>query len=185
MNHRKWSLLLLTLASLTLEAFGATVTVNWTNPTTYTDGTPLPASAITRTRIEYGTCAGTAFGTKAGEFIATGSATTATSPNLAPGTWCFRALTTANGLESAPTNAVSTVLVQPPPNPPTGLTVSATVAMTVIKQRDRFVMLPVGTVPAGTACDTSQSVNGYYVVPRSAVTWSGNVRPEVVVAQCG
>ena len=45
-------------------------------------------------------------------------------------------------------------------------------------------MLPVGTAPAGTQCDTTQSVNGYYVVPRAAVIWSGTIKPPVVVASC-
>jgi hypothetical protein len=55
----------------------------------------------------------------------------------------------------------------------------------VIKTKNRFVLLPVGTVPANTPCDTTQSVNGHYAVPRDAVTWSGTVEPDVVVAQCG
>jgi len=174
----------LVLLALAPAATAATVTVDWTNPAFNTDGTPLAASSITRTRIEYGTCAGAAFGTKAGEFVTAGAVITATSPNLAAGTYCFRAFTTAGGVESDPTGAVQAVVAPPKPNPPANLRAAARVAYTVIKQRDRFVMLPVGTVPAETACDPAQGVNGYNVVPRAAVSWSGNVRPDVVVAQC-
>ena len=58
------------------------------------------------------------------------------------------------------------------------------VVYTVVKQVDRFIMLPVGTVASGTECIADQTVNGYKVIPRSAVQWSGSVRPDVVVAVC-
>jgi len=64
------------------------------------------------------------------------------------------------------------------------LTVTDLTAFYVIAQRDKFVMLAVGNVPAGTACDETQPVVGHYVVPRDTVTWAGTVQPEVVVAKC-
>lgn len=113
-------LIALLVAFVSLPAFAATVNVTWTNPVEYTDNTPLPSSAISRTRIEYGTCAaGNAFGTKAGDFISSGNDTAETSPNLAPGTYCFRAYTTASGIESAASNVSSSVVPQPAPKPPT------------------------------------------------------------------
>ncbi len=54
----------------------------------------------------------------------------------------------------------------------------------VIKRPDQFLLLVVGNVPAGTACDPEQSVAGKYVVPFDAVNWTGTVRPPVVVADC-
>lgn len=108
------------LALLAFPVLAATVTVSWTNPTAYTDNSPLPASAITRTRIEYGTCAaGGAFGTRAGEFVSAGNDTSEASPNLAPGTYCLRAYTTASGVESVASNIASVAVVQPAPRPPT------------------------------------------------------------------
>jgi hypothetical protein len=57
-----------------------------------------------------------------------------------------------------------------------------------LRQTDRLVMLPVGTVPGQTACDPNNGVVAagvsYYAVPTSAVTWSGTTRPEVVFAKC-
>jgi hypothetical protein len=143
------------------------------------------------TRIEYGTCVGTApnytFGTKAGEATFNAPATSGTIPGHSAGTTvCFRAYSRlASLVESDPTGVVYRVFAPAKPMPPSGLTVTELVAYTVVKQKDRFVMLPVGTIPGSTECDTSQSVNGYYVVPRSVVTWSGSVKPDVVVAKCG
>lgn len=112
---------LLALLSLlvTLPALAAPVTVRWTNPTSYVDDSALASADITRTRIEYGSCVGAAFGTKAGEFISAGNDTSEVSPSLAPGTHCFRAYTTAKGVESATSNVSSAVVPQPAPKPPT------------------------------------------------------------------
>jgi hypothetical protein len=107
------------LCALGYPALAATVDVTWQNPTSYTDGSALAASAITRTRIEYGTCVSGAFGVKGGEFISTGNDTTEVSPNLAPGVYCLRAYTTASGVESAASNIASVTVVQPAPRPPT------------------------------------------------------------------
>jgi hypothetical protein len=103
----------------TFPAMAGTVTASWTNPTSYTDGSPLAATAITRTRIEYGTCAGlNVFGTKLGEFVSTGSDTSEVSPNLQPGTYCFRAFLTASGAESVATSTDDAVILQPAPRAP-------------------------------------------------------------------
>jgi hypothetical protein len=167
-----------------VEAQAATATLTWTQPTTATDGSALTGAAVlTSNRVEWGSCNGTAFGTKSGEKTLTPPATT-TTVTVGTGTWCFRVYATnANG-ESGPSNVAQKVVVPPPPNPPSSLTVSNLTAYAVVKQVDKFVMTPVGTVPAATACITDQYVNGYYVVPRAAVTWSGTVKPDVVVAEC-
>jgi len=90
----------------------------------------------------------------------------------------------SNGEESAYSNEV--VKTQPAgPLPPVVITQDQTV-FNVIKQPNRFVLLPIGTVPSGTVCDPNQSVNGYGAVPTDAVVWSpgSTVRPVVVVARC-
>lgn len=162
--------------------------LTWTLATQNTDGTAIPASgagSLTSTRVEWGSCSGSNFGTKAGDQLVAAPAMTYTVTGLAPGTHCFRAYSrNTYGQESAPTNAVSKVIATPVPQPPTGLTVTATVAYQVIGTPDKFALLPVGTVPADTACDATQSVNGYYAVPRAAVTWYGSVKPQIVVAAC-
>ncbi len=162
--------------------------LTWTLATQNTDGTAIPASgptSLASTRVEWGSCSGSNFGTKAGEQTVAKPAVTYTVTNLAPGTYCFRAYSrTVAGVESAPTNVVSKTLLQAPPNPPGNLAVADLVVYQVIGTPDRFGFNPVGTVPAGTACDPTQSINGRYAVPRAAVTWYGSVKPQVVVAQC-
>lgn len=176
----------LCLGAMPTHAGDAVLT--WTLATQNTDGTAIPASgptSLASTRVEWGTCSGSNFGTKAGEQVVAKPATTYTITNLAPGTYCFRAYSrTVAGVESAPTNAVTKTILQAPPNPPGNLAVADLVVYQVIGTPDAFALLPVGTVPAGTACDPSQSINGRYAVPRAAVTWYGSVKPQVVVAQC-
>jgi hypothetical protein len=107
------------LMLVAFPSFAGTVTASWANPTTYSDNSSLPVSAITRTRIEYGTCAGVnVFGTKLGEFVSLGNDTSEVSPNLQPGTYCFRALTTASGAESSVSSTDDAVILQVAPRPP-------------------------------------------------------------------
>ena len=60
------------------------------------------------------------------------------------------------------------------------------VVYTVVKQPNRFVLLPIGTVPPGTTCDPNNTVNGHMVVPTEDVVWTSETgsRPVVVVAPC-
>jgi hypothetical protein len=80
-------------------ANAGTVIVSWDNPTLNTDDTAIAATqgepeALQTWRIEYGTCAGTAFGTKLGEFVrvraAAGLPLTSATQNLPAGNKCFR-----------------------------------------------------------------------------------------------
>lgn len=77
-------------------------------------------------------------------------------------------------------------------NPPTNFVVSPdnVVAWGFQLSRDRFALVPVGTVEPGTVCDTTQNVvdkvqGSKFVVPRASVVWAGSVRPQVVFASCG
>lgn len=162
--------------------------LTWTLATQNTDGTAIPASgptSLASTRVEWGSCSGSNFGTKAGEQVVAKPTTTYTITNLSAGTYCFRAYSrTVAGVESAPTNVVSKTILQAPPNPPGNLAVADLVVYQFIGTDDAVALLPVGTVPAGTPCDPAQSVNGRYAVPRAAVSWYGNVKPRVVFAQC-
>lgn len=171
-QHRPAIIVVLALLLVSLvmcsRAHAGTATVSWTHPTTYTDGSALALTDISQTRIEYGTCAGTAFGTKAGEQIATGTATTVTITNLAVGTWCFRGYTTAKGVESGPSVVASKVVPQAATNPPTLSTIT-TVAYSVIKWRTQYALIPAGTVPLGTACQSNMQLAGLYEIPTSAV----------------
>ena len=181
-----WAAFALCLSASPANAGDAALT--WTLATQNTDGSAIPASgptSLAATRVEWGTCSGSNFGTASGQQIVATPATTYTITGLAAGVWCFRAYSrTVAGLESAPTNAVTKTILQAPPQPPGNLTVAALVVYQFIGTTDAIALNPVGTVPAGTACDPSQSVNGRYAVPRAAVSWYGSVRPRVVFAQC-
>lgn len=162
------------------DAFAADVRLNWTPPTQNTDGTPV---ALKGYSIHFGSTADALTQTRA---VNVPSASSANVTGLNPGTYffCVKAISTAD-LSSACSNVVSKVIAPAAPNPPTGLTVQELVAYQVIGTLDKFVLLPVGTVAADTVCDTSQSVNGMFVVPREAVTFYGSVKPQAVVAKCG
>jgi hypothetical protein len=105
------------LLLVSFAASAGTATVSWTNPTTYTDGTALVAADITSTTVEYGSCVGTSFGVKAGQSVVTGAGTSVVI-TLVPGTYCFRAATTAKGVTSGFSNVATKTIVQPAPNPP-------------------------------------------------------------------
>ena len=192
-NWSSWAACIALSAVFVLSAFPLTATagdaaLTWTLATQNTDGSAIPASgptSLAATRVEWGTCSGSAFGTVAGQQTVATPATTYTITGLAAGVWCFRAYSrTVAGLESAPTNVVTKTILQSPPQPPGNLTVAALTVYQFIGTTDAITLLAVGTVPAGTACDPAQSVNGRYAVPRAAVTWYGSVRPRVVFAQC-
>jgi hypothetical protein len=174
------------LAFFVLPLQAATLNLTWTNPTTNSDGSALALSAITATRLEYGSCVGTAFGTKAGEWTQTGNVAASVSPNLTPGTYCFRAYTRVGALESVASNVATKTISQPPPSPPTNLVADPgnLVAYGISQTPDKLTTFPVGTVMAGVVCDSGTTLNGLYKVPRGSVAWAGNVMPAVVFANC-
>ena len=99
---------------VSFSAFGATL--NWTHPTSYSDGSALEWSN------------GTTFGTVAGSQVVTGTANTATAPDPAAGSSrCYRVKTTVvaakGGQTSDPSNVACVNRPFPKPNPPTLLEV--------------------------------------------------------------
>jgi hypothetical protein len=134
-------------------AFAGEATVTWTNPTTRTDGSALLSSQIGSTRVEWGTCSGSAFGTAQGNQSTTGAATSATINNLAPGTYCFRAATIDTaGLQSGWSNIASKVVPVAPPTPPVIVTVATTAYVFKLGWRGAVRLVQSGTVPLGVAC---------------------------------
>ena len=104
-------------------ARAADATVSWTHPTLNTDGSPIPstgAGSISNTRIEYGSCAGAAFGTKAGEVNVAAPASSTTIIGLAAATtYCFRGYSrNSYGIESMASAVVNKLFPAPTPNPP-------------------------------------------------------------------
>jgi hypothetical protein len=108
---------------------------------------------------------------------------------LPPGTWHFAMTAYSADGESVRTGTVTRDIAQPaPPQPPTSVTLTARPAYTIKQTQDNVAVVPVGSVPAATACDATRGVivtgKPYYRVPVSAVSWIGTVRPVVVFADC-
>lgn len=184
------TILTLVLILFSVNIFAAdTAKVSWTGPTQDTNNNPLTgATAIVKYQVFHSTSPITASsGVTPVEVDATVNNYTFTLEGGDNGLlYYFRVKachsTLCSDFSSEATKFIAADIV--PPLPPGDLTVSDTTAYTVVKQRDKFVMLPVGTVPNGTKCISDQTINGFYVVPRATVTWSGTVKPEVVVALC-
>jgi len=189
--NRLFSLLLL-LPTIT---FATVVTISWTNPTTYTDGSALPGTDIGSTTVQYGPCSTTtplSVTTVAGTFTAQGGTTHAQSPDLPAGTYCFQAIT--NSLSQG--SSVASVAVKdaiaknagaPALATPTNqLVTSGTAVYLATLIDDGWAFTQVGTVPVGTPCDATQGVNQYNEVPQKGVTvtWQTAVQPRSIVALC-
>jgi hypothetical protein len=167
---------------LMMSSVAHALQVCWTAPTENVDGSDL--DDLFGYRIYYG-----ASSRDYDSIILIGDAAATCHQWVpAPGDY-FIAMTAIDddGNESAYSNEVlkNEPVPDPGPLPPVILAQEETV-YTVVKQPDRFVLIPIGTVPAGTPCDPNQSVNGLGVVPNVAVVWApgSTVRPIVVVAQC-
>lgn len=166
----------------TTTASGQNLTLKWVAPTTYVTG----AAIASGTAITYNV-----YGAPQGQTLAqlqTGvTALTNTQSNVPYGTQCYAVSATVAGVESAQTTPAC-VTLNPPATPPSGLTVTVSVtantAYTLIKEPDKLVFLPVGTVPPGTQCILTEFADGYFVVPRASVTFTGNVQPPAVFAKC-
>lgn len=150
------------------KVYADDVTLTWTNPTgqeTCSDAGPLPDLA----------------GTRIWQLVAEINdplVETYTIPGQLPGEYTYVSTSFTDGGEQSRISGSATKTV-------TDFTVTEGTVKTVVRTNDRFLLLPVGTVPLGTSCDVNNSVNGHYAVPRDQVTWSGNVQPQVVVAECG
>ena len=105
--------ILLSLASVSMAG---DVTVGWTPPTQYQDGSPLPANEIQNYIIYWGTDGVT----YPNQQTVAGDQTSLLLTDLAPGTYYLVARTVAtNGISSANSNQVSKqVLTDSPPNAP-------------------------------------------------------------------
>lgn len=180
-------LILLTLVGLCVHrADAADISGSFTYPTQFEDGTPLSLSQIAAVRVEYGSCAGSAFGTKAGEVSVTPPTTAFTITGLAPGTYCLRAYTrtvaAAGGLDSAPTGVVSKVIPFPPPKPPVFVTVAVIAGMLQVPvysiSANGKLSTLMGFIDAGKACAEpillTYRGSAFREVSRADVKWWGS-----------
>ena len=166
--------------------------VSWIPPTTNVDGTPIPATgpgSLSEYELYYSTNLATV--DAAIPIIIPATNTTTYRINGQPNSTYYYKMRATNvaGLKSdytaAATNTINFTTAQDTVTVDVlAFSTTETVVYNVVKRTNGFVMVSVGTVPLNTPCDMTQSVNGYYVVPVSAVTWSGTVKPVVVVARC-
>ena len=181
-------ILIIAYFALAISDAFAEPTLTWVAPTQNVDNTPIPATGP-------GSLDGfKVYATPTGPFssaqvydITDQALRTVTLTGLAPGVWNFN-MTAYNveGGESAHTPNV-TATVATVPKPPTGMSFSTyeVGVYNLVKKNNGFTMIYVGQVPLNTPCDPLQNVNGFNAVPVSAVTsWSGTVRPIVVLAKC-
>ena len=188
------SLIVAWVCFMSMTAFAADAVVSWTNPTQNTDGSAIPASgagSLTGTRVEYGTCNGTAFGSSAGSVTVNAPATTVTIPGFAAGaTNCFRAFARNTfGNESLASNVVAKTFPTPTPNPPVlSATITVAYELNGIKN-DGTIMLgrAVGQVELGAPClDYVFETNKgrYYGIDRQYVKMVREPKSPMVVTKC-
>lgn len=193
---------ILFLLVLSTGAQAADITLSWTNATRNDDATtenpqgtliptdPTNPNALATTTVYWGACDVNDYPVAPlqEQSIATtvpGQAESMQVIITTPGRWCFVGThTNVAGNESDLSNPVFRIVASVP-QPPQNLTVQAMTVYYVIQRENRFVMLPVGTIDAGTPCSSTEYVNGYFAVDRNLVQWSSGTRPLVVVAQCG
>ncbi len=163
-----WGVVGMLLLSTAIVAKAGEAELSWTPPTSNCDGTPL--TDLDKYRIYWGV--------KTTDVAA--SVTSYPIMKLPPGDWWFSvAAVNASGDESQFVTVKKTV------QPSEFVTTSDTV-YTFVKADGGILVLPtLHKVPVGTQCDATQSVNGKYILPRSAVTWSGSARPVAVLGDCG
>lgn len=175
MTTRQWKNLMvlvlafwLVLMLVPVVAKAGEVTLSWTNPTqqeSCTNAGPLPDLAGTRIWMRVAE-------------IDDPTAESVTLPALLPGTYQYVATSyDADGHESRVTQKAEKVIDT------FKVGVDNTV-YTTVKAEGKFLLIATGTVPEGTDCSTTQSVNGHYVVDPDLVAWSGTVSTFTPVAKC-
>ena len=179
-------LLLIGLAVMTCAQAGE-INVYWTNPTTNTDGTAIPASgagSLTGTRVQYGSCSGTAFGVMTAERVAAAPATTVSFTGVAPGTHCVRAFArNTYDSESVASNVASKIIPAPVPGAPVVSTV-ATTAYEIRVSKSGLRLLVAGSIALGEPC-ISQASDGLWFVGQAQVALKSSYRGGALVARCG
>lgn len=197
-------LALLTGLLFSFAVAAETKTVTWTNATTNTDGTTIPATgtgSLVRTVVEYGTRNGTAFGTKQGEIFVAAPATTLQLNLVVIQQYALRAFhcntyagTTfvANGVGCSDfSNVALTEVLPPKPRAPATLattTAAAPTAWAITVTRDAIVALEVGVVPPDIECGDQYvlplNTNVLTIVPLDRVELFDGAEPQAVFAEC-
>lgn len=184
-------LLAIFLLSISAAHAGSQV-VEFTLPTKTTTGDPVPATgpeALVSVRVERGNCPGIPF-VKIDSITVPAAQLKATFTGIAPQLWCYRgfAINTANQ-ESTATTVGNAIAMPTAPAAPEGLKVQDFTIFQAVGTSSGLAMLPVGTVPALTACNGANFIvaggKTYYNIARStAIVWFGSVQPQAVFSLC-
>ena len=177
--------------TLTCTWGGGSATINWTKPTTNSDGSAL--TDLASYKVVFGNSSSALNQSKA---VSSPTATSTTISALASGTWYFsvRAVNSQQ-VESANSNiaqkvissasAARTVAISITPTTTTLQTVGTTVYDVVYSNNQRLLGRQVGTVALGVACNSQWPTNtNYFPVLRSKVTFTRTSRTNTVVARC-
>ena len=176
---------LMALLCVATLARAADANLSWTLATQNTDGSTIPASgagSLTGTRVEWGSCVGTAFGTAAGTVTVPTPATTHTVTGLGVATYCFRAFSrNSYGVESNPSGVVSKIVPAPTPNPPVlavpviaGMLQTPVYSVAANGKMSTFVgFVDVGATCSGPVLFTYRS-KAFREVPRASVKLWGS-----------
>lgn len=149
------------------SATGGELEATWTKPETNCDGTPV--TNLAGFRAYWGPFKSELADPTASAYRVTG---------LPPGQWWIGVTAyNTDGTESPVAGPVVKEIAA------ADFTVTDGAVYTVVKRRNRFLLLSVGKVPMGTVCLASETVNGHYAVPVESVQWLGP-RQDVVVAKC-
>lgn len=178
---------LLSILAFSAPAIATDITVDCVAPTKFSDGSSIP-TGTTITYNLYGALQGQ---TKV--LLAPSPLPTCHSvrQNVNPGTQCYEVTAIVAGVESDHSNESCKLIAQPKPQSPSGLTLTVSTSnTTAYKMRQSvgdFAMVPIGTVPAGTPCNTEHDVDGYSLIDRKAVQMSSrfDTLPLNVYAKCG
>ncbi len=182
----KLALLAILLLLVCGTAFAGDATLSWTAPTQNEDGSAL--TDLASYKIYHGT---TPAGPYPNEVVVANPALTSFIVTGLPQGLNYFVATAINsqGIESGYSGEASKDVPAPAPNPPFNLVVEPDnlVAYTFDKIRGGLSVYPIGSVPEGTPCDSSVSVNGMNQVAADAVIYPVGVSldPFVVVAACG
>ncbi len=170
--------------------YDGTVTLSWVAPTHNEDGSEIPPppdpAALAGFKLYWGVVPGNY------QWIQDVPDPTATSyviEGLAPGTYTFVG-TAYNeaGIESRYSESVTKQVIgseQTVPEPPTGLTAAENIVVYALSlSTNRVVLYPIGLTTQDVACDATQTVNGYYLVPVESVRFAEGAYSRTVFARC-
>lgn len=190
----RWLWPFLAVALTIASASAAPVNITVAAPTQNVDNTAIPATgpgSIVSYRVEYGTCAGTAFGVRVGEVTLTSTTGTV---DLPPGSYCFRAFARNTfAQESAASNVVARTVAAPVPQPPTIVTVAVVAGINMaplyrINADGTRGSVVLGFIPVGAKCIGSPVYTyrgkAYHKVDTSNAKWWGTTPTTSAAAPC-